>query len=177
VTLSRNWPERNPAVQRTPATTLWCAIVRGRQQKSRSGKAYREGALPFPDGTIIAALHWHYLSSQENNKAFGRAQSFIAGSPTNIQFMVKDSKKYSATGGWAFADFTDGKPGDEAMHQTCFPATSPSKLATLSSPVTHPKYRMLIRRQRAGRRRGGPIRGEDRYTITFVACFAHASSC
>jgi Cytochrome P460 len=84
-------------------------------------KAYREGTLPFPDGTIIAALHWHYLSSEENNKAFGRAQSFIAGSPTNIQFMVKDSKKYFATGGWGFADFTDGKPGDEAMMKTCFP--------------------------------------------------------
>jgi hypothetical protein len=90
-------------------------------------KAYREGTLPFPDGTIIAALHWHYLSSEENNKAFGRAQSFIAGSPTNIQFMVKDSKKYSATGGWGFADFTDGKPGDEAMHKTCFPYHEPLK--------------------------------------------------
>jgi len=83
--------------------------------------AYREGKLPFPDGTIIAALHWHYVSSEENNKAFGRAQSFIAGSPTNIQFMVKDSKKYAGTGGWGFADFTDGKPADEAMHRTCFP--------------------------------------------------------
>jgi Cytochrome P460 len=27
-------------------------------------KAYREGKLPFPDGTIIAALHWHYVSSR-----------------------------------------------------------------------------------------------------------------
>jgi len=59
-------------------------------------KAYREGRLPFPDGTIIAALHWKYVSSEENNKVFGRAQSFIAGSPKNIQFMVKDSKKYAA---------------------------------------------------------------------------------
>jgi hypothetical protein len=29
----------------------------------------------------------------------------------NVQFMVKDSKKYAATGGWGFADFTDGKAG------------------------------------------------------------------
>ena len=89
--------------------------------------AYREGKLPFPDGTIIAALHWHYVSSEENNKAFGRAQSFIAGSPTNIQFMVKDSKKYAGTSGWGFADFTDGKPADEAMHRTCFPCHEPVK--------------------------------------------------
>ena len=55
-------------------------------------KAYREGTLPFPDGTIIAALHWNYDSSEENNKVFGRVQSFVAGTPKNIQFMVKDKK-------------------------------------------------------------------------------------
>jgi len=63
-------------------------------------KAYREGKLPFPDGTIIARLAWNYVPSEENNKAFGRTQSFVAGSATNVQFMVKDSKKYAATGGW-----------------------------------------------------------------------------
>ena len=89
--------------------------------------AYREGKLPFPDGTIIAALHWHYVSSEENNKAFGRAQSFIAGSPTNIQFMVKDSRKYASTGGWGFAQFNDGKAADEAVHNTCFPCHAPAK--------------------------------------------------
>ena len=31
-------------------------------------KAFREGKLPFPDGTIIAALHWNEASSDENNK-------------------------------------------------------------------------------------------------------------
>src|ERR1700731_3586369 len=78
-------------------------------------KAYRDGKLPFPDGTIIAALHYGYVPSEENNKVFGKAQSFVPGAPTNIQFMVKDSKKYAKTGGWAFAHFKDGKPGDEAL--------------------------------------------------------------
>jgi hypothetical protein len=36
--------------------------------------AYREGRLPFPDGSIIVALHWDFMSSEENNKVFGRAQ-------------------------------------------------------------------------------------------------------
>src|SRR5580700_9871973 len=36
-------------------------------------KAYREGKLPFPDGTIIARLAWSYVPSEENNKVFGRA--------------------------------------------------------------------------------------------------------
>jgi len=83
-------------------------------------KAYRRGTLPFPDGAIIAALHWDYVASEENNRVFGRSQSFVAGMPKNIQFMVKDSKRYAATGGWGFGDFTDGKAGDEATHRSCF---------------------------------------------------------
>src|SRR5262249_19856543 len=50
-------------------------------------KAYREVKLPFLDGTIIAALHWRHEPSEENIKIFGRRQSFVAGSPTNVQFM------------------------------------------------------------------------------------------
>ena len=85
-------------------------------------KAYREGQLPFPDGTIIARLAWSYDPSEENNQAFGRPQSFVAGPPKNgVQFMVKDAKKYAATGGWGFAHFHDGTPADEAVHNTCFP--------------------------------------------------------
>ena len=86
-------------------------------------KACRERKLPFPDGTIIAALHWKHVPSEENNKVFGREQSFVAGSPTNVQFMVKDSKKYASTGGWGFGHFNarDGKPAEKALLQTCFP--------------------------------------------------------
>ena len=96
-------------------------------------KAFREGKLPFPDGAIIAALHWNEASSEENNKVLAIGfpgaglQSSVAGSATNVQFMVKDSKKYAATGGWGFADFKDGKPGDEALHKTCFPCHQPAK--------------------------------------------------
>jgi hypothetical protein len=90
-------------------------------------KAYREGTLPFPDGAIIVALHWKRVPSDDDNKVFGRVQAFIAGSPVNMQVMVKDSKKYAATGGWGFGDFGDGKPSDEAMHKTCFPCHEPAK--------------------------------------------------
>ena len=90
-------------------------------------KAYREGKLPFPDGTIIARLAWNYVPSEENNKVFGRSQSFIAGDATNVQFMVKDSKKYAATGGWGFAQFKDGKPDEKADLKTCFPCHEPVK--------------------------------------------------
>jgi hypothetical protein len=84
-------------------------------------EAYREGKLPFPDGSIIARLAWSYVPSDENNKVFGRAQSFVAGSPINLQLSVKDSTKYASTGGWGFAQFKDGKAADEAVHKTCLP--------------------------------------------------------
>ncbi len=57
-------------------------------------QAYRDGQLPFPDGTIIARLAWSYDPLEESEKAFGRRQSFVAGPPKNgVQFMVKDSRK------------------------------------------------------------------------------------
>jgi Cytochrome P460 len=104
--------------------------------------AYREGKLPFPDGTIIARLAWNQATSEENNNAVRGvlerrlrpeavqkllAESFVAGAATNVQFMVKDSTKYASTGGWGFAQFTDDKPDGEAVHNTCFPCHAPAK--------------------------------------------------
>jgi Cytochrome P460 len=93
--------------------------------------AFREGKLPYPDGSIIAALHYHHVPSEENNKVFGQAQSFVPGAATNIQFMVKDSVKYAATGGWGFAHFADGKPGDAAFMKSCFPCHEKAKTSDL----------------------------------------------
>jgi hypothetical protein len=95
--------------------------------------AFREGKLPFPDGAIIVALHWNESLSDENNKVLAigfpnaALQSSVAGSAENVQFMVKDSKKYAATDGWGYADFKNGKPGDEALLKTCHPCHQPAK--------------------------------------------------
>jgi hypothetical protein len=106
-------------------------------------KAFRDGTLPFPDGAIIARLAYRQVTSEENNnllrgvlerqglspEAVSKllAESFVAGPATNVQFMVKDSKKYASTGGWGFAQFTDGKPDGEALHKTCFSCHEPGK--------------------------------------------------
>ena len=85
-------------------------------------KAYRKGTRPFPDGSMIARIAWSYVPSDENNKVFGRAQSFVPGVPKNgVQFMVKDARKYAAGGGWAYAQFDNGKPVEESVIKTCFP--------------------------------------------------------
>ncbi len=109
---------------------------KGEQLRAQLGNeiainAFKEGTRPFPDGAIIAAIHWTRVASEDNNKVldvpFPGTQSFVVGSRVNVQFMVKDSKKYGATGGWGFADFKDGKPGDKALHETCFPCHRPAK--------------------------------------------------
>jgi hypothetical protein len=79
-----------------------------------SMKAHRNGALPFPDGSILVKLAWKEVPSAEF------AGAFVPGHTTTVQVMVKDSKKYPSTGGWGFGRFVDGKPVDEAQHQTCF---------------------------------------------------------
>jgi hypothetical protein len=89
--------------------------------------AFKDGKLPYPDGTILVALHYKNVPSDENNKIFGQVQSFVPGAPTNIQFMVKDSKKYAATGGWGFGHFQDGKPADAAFMKPCFPCHQKAK--------------------------------------------------
>jgi Cytochrome P460 len=78
-------------------------------------KAYRDGTLPFPDGSMLAKLAWKHVPSTELEGAF------VPGRATTVQIMVKDSKKYAQTGGWGFGRFIDGKPVDEAQHRTCFP--------------------------------------------------------
>lgn len=105
-------------------------------------KAFRDGTLPYPDGTIIARLAWTCVQSEDNNRAIRPlleqrlspdaaqkvlAESFVAGPAINVQFMVKDSRKYASTGGWGFAQFDNGKPADEAVHKTCFPCHAPGK--------------------------------------------------
>jgi Cytochrome P460 len=96
-------------------------------------EAFRQGRLPFPDGAIITALHWNQDSSDADNQVLANGfpgvglESFFAGSAVNVQFMVKDSKKYAASGGWGYADFTNGKPGDQALHEKCFACHQPAK--------------------------------------------------
>jgi Cytochrome P460 len=107
--------------------------VRAQLGNDTAIRAFRDGTLPYPDGAIIAALHWSEVDSEGNDKVLAvgfpgaNLQSLVAGPPLNVQFMVKDSKKYAATGGWGFADFTNGKPGDEALHKTCFACHEPAK--------------------------------------------------
>ena len=118
----REWPLINVAQEAGDLNDLRAILG-----NSVAIKAFQDGSLSFPDGAIIARLAWKYVPSAENNAVFGRPQSFVTGAPTNLEFMVKDSKKYASTGGWGFGQFTNGKPDDESVHKTCFPCHEPAK--------------------------------------------------
>ena len=105
----RQWQLIAPAQEAAPLDELRAVLG-----NAIAIKAYRDGTLPFPDGTVLAKLAWRHVPSLEFEPAS------IPGAATTVQFMVKDSKKYAATGGWGFGRFVDGKPTDEAQHRSCY---------------------------------------------------------
>ena len=129
-------------VETQPCSQKWSAV--GAPAPPAKNITYPAGTFrQLPDGTIIARLAYQQITSEENNKVFRAAAeqrglpaeqidkllaaSFVAGPATNVQFMVKDSKKYAESGGWGFAQFTNGKPDGEAVHKTCFACHTPAK--------------------------------------------------
>lgn len=105
----RDWTLVAPAQEAAPLDELR-AVVGNRKALG----AYRTGARPFPDGTVLVKLAWKHTPSPDFPSAS------IPGAATTVQVMVKDSRRYAATGGWGFGRFIDGKPVDVAQHETCF---------------------------------------------------------
>jgi len=105
----RQWELIAPALEAAPLNEI--RTVLGNRI---AVDAYRRGAQPFPDGTVLVKLAW----KQQPSTAF--ASATVPGAATTVQVMVKDSKKYAASGGWGYGRFIDGKPADEAQHRTCY---------------------------------------------------------
>jgi hypothetical protein len=66
--------------------------------------AYKGGipgnGKPFPDGAKMAKIHW---SAKKNESAPG--QPLVPGTLHDTDFMVKDSKRFSDSGGWGYGEF------------------------------------------------------------------------
>jgi hypothetical protein len=66
--------------------------------------AYKSGApgngKPFPDGAKMAKIHW---TPKKNESAPG--QPTVPGILHDIDFMVKDSKRFADSGGWGYGAF------------------------------------------------------------------------
>ena len=87
--------------------------------------AMRDGTRPFPDGTVLAKLAW----TGKKHPKFPVAT--LPDSFVQVEFMVKDARKYAATGGWGFARFVGNelKPygKDAGFVQECFGCHTPVK--------------------------------------------------
>lgn len=105
----RQWELIAPAVEGEPLNELRAVV--GNPVAIR---AYREGKLPFPDGSILVKLAWQRMQSPDF------APASVPGAATTVQVMVKDARRYAATGGWGFGRFVNGAPVDAAQHETCF---------------------------------------------------------
>ena len=54
---------------------------------------------PFPDGVKMAKIHW----TPKNLETFSAAK--VPGTLHDVDFMVKDSKRFKDSGGWGWAAF------------------------------------------------------------------------
>jgi Cytochrome P460 len=133
----RDWKLISVAILGTPFND-----IRAKLGNDLAISAFREAKIPFPDGAMIARLAWKQVQSEVNNNAFRQDPSaehlspaalqklldtsFGAGPPTNVQFMIKDSKKYASTGGWGFFQITNGRP-DHVVQSSCFACHAPGR--------------------------------------------------
>jgi cytochrome P460 len=66
-------------------------------------KAYEAGmpgnGKPFPDGSKMAKVHW------VPTKMASFPAATVPGSQHDVDFMVKDSKRFGASGGWGWGAF------------------------------------------------------------------------
>jgi hypothetical protein len=66
--------------------------------------AYKAGipgnGKPFPDGAKMAKIHWNPIKSEG-----APAPTTVAGTLHDVDFMVKDSKRFADSGGWGYGAF------------------------------------------------------------------------
>jgi hypothetical protein len=66
-------------------------------------EAYQAGipgnGKPFPDGAKMAKIHWNPTKMETFPPAT------VPGTQHDVDFMVKDSKRFSDSGGWGWAVF------------------------------------------------------------------------
>jgi Cytochrome P460 len=66
--------------------------------------AYKAGipgnGKPFPDGAKMAKVHWNAKKATAEP-----GQPTVPGTQHDVDFMVKDSKRFADSGGWGYGEF------------------------------------------------------------------------
>jgi hypothetical protein len=77
------------------------AVILGNPTMIDAFKAgFPDNGKPFPDGAKMAKIHWN---PKKNVTAPG--EPLVPNTLHDIDFMVKDSKRFADSGGWGYAEF------------------------------------------------------------------------
>ena len=76
-----------------------------------------DNGKPFPDGARMAKVHWN-----ATKKEAYPGPPTVAGAQSDVDFMVKDSKRFADSGGWGYAVFKY-----DAASDTFTPGTTADK--------------------------------------------------
>ncbi len=88
----KNWPIISSS-HRTDNNTL--RVILGNDEAIKAARSGKTN--PWPDGSVLAKLVWKDAAHEKWPTAT------IPGKFVHAEFMIKDTKKFSATGGWGFA--------------------------------------------------------------------------
>jgi hypothetical protein len=85
--------------------------------------ARKDQTKPWPDGAVLAKVVWKERTHPN------WPQAIVPGEFAAAEAMIKDSKKYAATGGWGFAHWDGNKlvMHEEAKAKECFACHMPMK--------------------------------------------------
>jgi Cytochrome P460 len=113
-----------------PSLTEAANVIRVIVANPEMIKAYQDGVpgngKPFPDGSKIVKLEWRPKKITDPPFSANTPDT-VPGDLAEVEFIVKDSKKFSDTHGWGYAMFDY-----DAASGTFAPATKASK-----PPVDH----------------------------------------
>jgi hypothetical protein len=109
-----------------PSLTEAANVIRAIVANPVMIKAYQEGTpgngKPFPDGSKIVKLEW--IPKKLTDPPFSAsAPDTVPGDLEQVEFIVKDSKRFSDTHGWGYGMFVY-----DAASGTFAPATKASTL-------------------------------------------------
>jgi hypothetical protein len=95
--------------------------------------AYQAGipgnGKPFPDGARMAKIHWKATKSAD-----APSPTTVPGELDDVDFMVKDSKRFADSGGWGYAQFNYAAASD-----TFTPLGSGAKCGTACHTIAKAK--------------------------------------
>jgi len=103
-----------PAISVSRNERVLDVIVGNPQMIAAFQAGFPGNGKPAPDGAKMAKIHW----TPKPNEFFPEAT--VPGKLANVDFMVKDSKRFADSGGWGYAlfDYDDAsnsfKPGTSA---------------------------------------------------------------